>query len=353
MSIITDSGFWDSVNGDRRYSGRQILGVFNGLVSDGIVKGYKNSMQVRINSNKLQIRPGRAFLSYGSYEGIWADIDTETEITVSSADSYLGRCDAVVLTLRGGSREVTVDYVTGIPSSNYLAYDGWPSSIAGNQFIIALVLRNPGTGTTINTTTTRIEDARGKTLRGEGTAADGITGISYAAFAGMSSSTYVERQQDTASRVMITDSSGLVRTSGVTTTELSGLSGLTDNVQTQINRLHDGLPAIVMTSADAASINLDAENHAGRTITSASVNRIFNIRIASTAGWAQGTEILIIRASDNTVTIKPETTGVTIRGIDVDSPTTQSWQITDKYGVACLKYITGNTWYIFGNIEPL
>ena len=353
MSITTDSGFWDSVNGDRRYSGRQILGVFNGLVSDGIVKGYKNSMQVRINSNKLQIRPGRAFLSYGSYEGIWADIDSETAINVPSADGGLGRCDAVVLTLRGVSREVTVDYVTGTPSSNYLAYDGWPSSIAENQFIIALILRNPGTGTTVNATTTRIEDARGKTLFGEGTAADGITGVSYASFAGMSSSTYVERQQDNASRVMITNSSGIVTTSAITTTELSKLSGVKDSVQGQLNSLHDGLPAIIMTSSDAASINLDAENHAGRTITSASVNRIFNIRIASTAGWQQGAEILIIRASDSTVTIKPATTGVTIRGIDVTSPTKQSWKITDKYGVACLKYITGNTWYIFGDVEAI
>lgn len=354
MSIITDSGFWDSVNGDRRYSGRQILGVLNGLVSDGIVKGYKSSMQVRINSSKLQIRPGRAFVSYGSYEGIWADIASETAITVTAADGYYGRCDAVVLTLNGGARRVTVDYVVGTPSSNYAAYDGWPSSIAANQFIVALVLRNPGTGTTINTTTTTVVDARNKTLYGEGTAAVGIPGIPYASFAGMSSSTYVERQQDASSRVMITNSNGIVTTSGITTTELGRLSGARGNIQDQIdtaNANSNGQVIMPFNNTAAAQITLGT-THAGRMLSSYGIAHTFVIPPASSANWTGGTEILFLKYQSYDVTISPGT-GVTLYGIDRSG--SGSFKITDQFGVACIKKLTGSNdvWVIFGNIEPV
>ena len=351
MSIT--SGFWDSVNGDRRYSGRQILHVFDGLISDGIVKGYLNSFAVRVSSSALRVRDGRAFLA----NGIWVENTTDDQAVsgVTAADGSRNRCDAVVLTLNESGRTVTVDYVAGTadsslnfdnPGTSTTGYQGHPE-LTSNQYLLAFIIRKAGSGTSVISTNMKVVNARGTKL-------GNISGIPYASVAGVTDSTYVQRQQDTASRVMITNSNGIVTVSAITTTELGRLSGARGNIQDQIDTANmnaNGQVIIPFNNTAASQITL-AATHAGRMLSSYGIAHTFVIPPKSSVDWTGGAEILFLRYSAYDVTISPGN-GVSLYGIDKSG--SGSFKITDQFGVACIKKLTGSndTWFIFGNIEPV
>lgn len=73
---------------------------------------------------------------------------------------------------------------------------------------------------------------------------------------GKASSTHVhgnitnDGKLPTASRVVVTDASGNIDTSSVTSTELGYLSGVTSNVQTQLNSKHDDTNHVALTNTE-------------------------------------------------------------------------------------------------------
>lgn len=73
---------------------------------------------------------------------------------------------------------------------------------------------------------------------------------------GKASSTHVhgnitnDGKLPTASRVVVTDASGNIDTASVTSTELGYLSGVTSNVQTQLNSKHDDTNHVALTTAE-------------------------------------------------------------------------------------------------------
>ena len=73
---------------------------------------------------------------------------------------------------------------------------------------------------------------------------------------GKASSTHVhgnisnDGKLTTASRVVVTDASGNIDTSSVTSTELGYLSGVTSSIQTQLNSKHDDTNHIALTTAE-------------------------------------------------------------------------------------------------------
>lgn len=359
MSTILDSGFWDSINGDRRYSGRQILRIFDGLISEGVVSGYLNSFAVAIHNQTFGVRDGRAFLK----NGVWVENTTDyrqlDDFTVAS--TVANRCDAVILVSNEAGRNVTLQYVEGTPSSSLnfdnpgtstTGFQGNPfesSGLPSNKYLLAFVIRARSSGSSLASDKTKIVNARGTKL-------GGITGIPFASVAGVTDSTYLRRQQDTAqaNKVVITNSSGLITFSPITTGELSCLDNARTNIQNQIDATNanaKGQVIVPFSNTAAAQIILEA-THAGRMISSYGITRTFVIPKASSANWAGGTEILFLRYQSHDVTISPGT-GVTLYGIDKSG--SGSFKITDQYGVACIKKLTGSNdvWVIFGNIEPV
>ena len=77
-----------------------------------------------------------------------------------------------------------------------------------------------------------------------------------ALLADKSSSTHVhgnitnDGKLPTASRVVVTDASGNIDTSSVTSTELGYLSGATSNIQTQLNSKHDDTNHVALTNTE-------------------------------------------------------------------------------------------------------
>ena len=77
-----------------------------------------------------------------------------------------------------------------------------------------------------------------------------------ALLAGKASSTHVhgnitnDGKLTTASRVVVTDASGNIDTSSVTSTELGYVSGVTSSIQTQLNSKHDDTNHVALTNAE-------------------------------------------------------------------------------------------------------
>lgn len=109
-------GFFNSVNGDRKYSAEDITKYFTGLLSDGIVPNPSDSFQVIADgSMRLKVRPGKAFV-----RGYWCENITDIQLIVESANVALPRYDAVVLKMdkTEGVRNFTLFLRKGTPDAS-------------------------------------------------------------------------------------------------------------------------------------------------------------------------------------------------------------------------------------------
>ena len=112
------SGFFDSVNGDRKYSAQQFGNLFTGIISDGVFSGVGGGLNVESRSSQVYINSGRAWC-----RGTWLDNDTYASLSVpANTHPNYSRYDAVVLTFDTSSsvRRNTIDYISGVAAATPL-----------------------------------------------------------------------------------------------------------------------------------------------------------------------------------------------------------------------------------------
>lgn len=81
MSIT--SGFYDSLNGDRRYSAKEMSAIFNGIINDGVLANVGEAFIVRASGeNTVTVGTGRAW-----FNSTWIYNDATMSVTVP--DSHL------------------------------------------------------------------------------------------------------------------------------------------------------------------------------------------------------------------------------------------------------------------------
>ena len=86
-----NSGFFNSVNGDRVYNADQMSAIFTGLITDGVYASVGNKLAVQPNSGMtIQIATGR-----GWFGKRWVDNDSEYLYTLEASDVILNRYCAV------------------------------------------------------------------------------------------------------------------------------------------------------------------------------------------------------------------------------------------------------------------
>lgn len=105
------SGFFDSVNGDRKYSAQQFGNLFTGIISDGVFSGVGGGLKVESRSSQVYINSGRAWC-----RGTWLDNDAYASLSVpANTHPNYSRYDAVVLTFDTSSsvRRNSIDYISG------------------------------------------------------------------------------------------------------------------------------------------------------------------------------------------------------------------------------------------------
>ena len=108
-------GFFNSVNGDRKYDADDISNYFLKLISNGVFATPSNSMQVQAAGGmKIKVPPGWAFVNCK-----WLRLDTDYYITLDKSDVQYNRLDRIVVRLDPSDsvRSVTIAVKKGTASS--------------------------------------------------------------------------------------------------------------------------------------------------------------------------------------------------------------------------------------------
>ena len=107
-------GFFNSVNGDRRYDADQMSEYFNGLVSDGVYEDVGNALQVLATGTDMtvNVQTGR-----GIIDCKWIKNDTILPLTVTASHATLPRYTAVVMRLDRSNRQMLITTVDGEAAS--------------------------------------------------------------------------------------------------------------------------------------------------------------------------------------------------------------------------------------------
>ena len=88
-----ESGFFNSLNGDRRYNADQLSKIFTGLITDGVYASVGDKLAVQpYNGMTICIASGR-----GWFNGHWVNNSAEYYLDVEPADVTLNRHAAVVI----------------------------------------------------------------------------------------------------------------------------------------------------------------------------------------------------------------------------------------------------------------
>lgn len=109
------SGFFDSIDGDRKYNAEQISNYFEGLIGNGIFENVGNKMQVTAGDlMSVNVGSGRAMIKCH-----WVKNDASVNLTLDDADVQYGRIDAIVLRLNTSDRgrQITLEVKKGTLAS--------------------------------------------------------------------------------------------------------------------------------------------------------------------------------------------------------------------------------------------
>lgn len=117
------SGFYNSVNGDRKYNAEQLSSIFDGLINDGILYNVGNRFNITaLNGNNVQVGSGRAWFNH-----TWIYNDSNYTISLEASSALLNRIDAIVLEINRNQ---------DIRSSQIIVIKGEESSSPSNPNLI-------------------------------------------------------------------------------------------------------------------------------------------------------------------------------------------------------------------------
>lgn len=139
--MTVTSGFFNSVNGDRRYNAEQMSAIFDGIINDGVFMNIGTSFGVKAGTeNEIIVGVGRAW-----FNSAWIYNDTVLPITADISELVLDRYDAVVIEIDHTEpvRKADIKIVKGTPSSE----PKYPEMIRTdyvNQYPLAYIRRKAG-----------------------------------------------------------------------------------------------------------------------------------------------------------------------------------------------------------------
>ncbi len=108
-------GFYNSLNGDRKYDVAQMSSIFDGLIVDGVFASIGTAFAVKAAGGlTVNVGIGKAW-----FDHTWTVNDSILPMTAPEAEVLLDRIDAVVLEVNAmeSVRDNTIKFVTGTPSS--------------------------------------------------------------------------------------------------------------------------------------------------------------------------------------------------------------------------------------------
>lgn len=105
-------GFFNSVNGDRRYNADQLGNYFKGLITNGVFEKVGKSLKVTSNNDmSINIGSGKAYINEK-----WIENDKTVNYSIDSSDSAYARIDTVVIRLDYTARTISIKILKGTAS---------------------------------------------------------------------------------------------------------------------------------------------------------------------------------------------------------------------------------------------
>ena len=111
---MEESGFFASINGDRKYKSDLIATFFSKLFTNGV---FNNGLQVQANNDMtVTLKSGTAFIN-----GYFYNNTVDKVINISLSDTEQSRIDSIVLRFSKENREIIADVLEGSYADNPIA----------------------------------------------------------------------------------------------------------------------------------------------------------------------------------------------------------------------------------------
>lgn len=115
--MAESSGFFPSINGDRKYLTNFFAEYFADFISNGIYPNPSTQCQVLANNNmSVKVKPGNAYINGYKYKN-----DSDLVLNIDTADGVLSRIDRIVLRHTVLNREIKAYVKKGAFSSTPVA----------------------------------------------------------------------------------------------------------------------------------------------------------------------------------------------------------------------------------------
>lgn len=114
--MTVTSGFFNSVNGDRKYDAEQFGSIFDGVIKDGVYKDVGDAFVVTAASGtSVKVGTGRAW-----FNRTWTFVEKPFTLDLPTGDTVLDRYDTVVLEVDKSTtvRKNTIKIISGGASSS-------------------------------------------------------------------------------------------------------------------------------------------------------------------------------------------------------------------------------------------
>lgn len=139
MSVT--SGFFNSVNSDRKYNAEQMSAIFDGVINDGVFANIGTALTVTADTGfQVNVGIGRAW-----FNSKWIYNDSILALTLDIPEVLLSRIDAVVVevdnsdTVRAGSIKIVKGTPASTPQNPTMTHTDFV-----NQYPLAYILVEPG-----------------------------------------------------------------------------------------------------------------------------------------------------------------------------------------------------------------
>ena len=142
MSVT--SGFFNSLNGDRKYNSEQMSAIFDGIINDGVFASVGTAFAVNAATGvTVNVGIGRAW-----FNSTWLLNDAILPVTLDISEVVLDRIDAVV---------IEIDHSDSVRAGSIKVVNGTPATEPENpellhtddinQYPLAYIYREAGSGT--------------------------------------------------------------------------------------------------------------------------------------------------------------------------------------------------------------
>lgn len=140
MSVT--SGFFNSLNGDRKYNAEQMSAIFDGIINDGVFASIGTAFAVTADGTDTEVTVG---VGRAWFNSAWLYNDAILALETEQAEVVLNRYDAVVIEIdhSDAGRTGSIKIVSGTPASEP-EYPVMLDSAYVHQYPLAYIYRAAG-----------------------------------------------------------------------------------------------------------------------------------------------------------------------------------------------------------------